>query len=120
MVMPRRAQCITRAPLLQLHLRRDVVASSRALDDRQGRRLADPEAELLIQPDGSGVGGEDVEEDALGSELDGRDQGAHQPGRKPLAAMVGVGADGADLRPAFQAEPLAGHRDEGPVVADPR
>ena len=32
--------------------------------------------------------------------------------------MLGAGADGADLGPAAQMEPLAGHRDEGAVEAD--
>ena len=63
---------------------------------------------------------EDVQECALRAKLDARYQGSDEPRGQPLAAMVGLGADGADLGPAVQMKPLAGHRDERPVAADPQ
>ena len=50
--------------------------------------------------------------------LDTRDQRAHELRSQPLTTMAGAGADRADLGPAVQAKPLAGHRDERPVTPD--
>src|ERR1700683_648902 len=88
--------------------------------DVERRDLPYAKAKLFVEPDRSRVGAEDVEEHTFRANLDARDQGADELGRKPLTAMVRPGADGADLRPTVQAEPLAGHRDERPVAADPQ
>ena len=42
------------------------------------------------------------------------DQRAHELRGQPPTAMIGLGADGADLGPTVQTKPLAGHRDELP------
>jgi hypothetical protein len=43
-------------------------------------------------------------------------QRPHQLSGQPAAAVRGIGADRADLRPPRRAHPLAGHRDQGPRV----
>ena len=75
-------------------------------------------AKLLVEPDRSGVGAQDVQEYALRPKLYARYQRSDELRGQPPTAIVGPGADGADLGPTVQMKPLAGHRDECPVAAD--
>lgn len=76
-----------------------------------GRRergcLAEPEAQLLVQPD-RGVGGHRMEKRDVAPRPDARAHRPDQPGREPVAAPGLVGADRADLRPPVRVQPLPG------------
>src|SRR3984885_8176680 len=78
--------------------------------------LAHAKAKLLVEPDRPGVGAHHVQERTLRAPLDARDQRAHQPRGQPLATVVRLGANSADLGPAVDMKALAGHRYERPVA----
>src|SRR6202034_2801244 len=89
-----------------------------ASHDGERRCLPHAKAKLLVEPDRPGVGAQDVQEHAFRAPVDTRYQRAHEAGGESLPAMVRLYADGADLGPAVQTKPLAGHRDEHTAAPD--
>jgi hypothetical protein len=70
------------------------------------------EAEAVVDADGGVVGGDYVQDRAgLEAALVVQDVGG-EGGSVALAAVVGMGADAADLAGGMEDEPLAGHGDE--------
>jgi hypothetical protein len=60
-----------------------------------------------------------VQECTLGTALDAGYDCPDQPRRDPVTAVGRGGAYGADFCPALNVQPLARHRDELTVAADP-
>src|SRR5271155_3709604 len=48
------------------------------------------------------------------------DQSTDKPRGEPLTTMIWAGADRADLSPAVGMKPLARHRDQLPIAAQPK
>ena len=83
-----------------------------------GEFAGELEAEALVEGDGVGVRGRDVE---IGVEVDRAvvlDEVREQAGGVALSAVGGVGAEAAELAPGVDAHALAAHGDELAFVPD--
>ena len=72
----------------------------------------------FVQPDGSRVLRRGVHESAIATLGDTGGHRTHESGAQSLTTVCDIGADRADLGPAFGVQPLAGHGDQRPVPAD--